>query len=900
VHSKSFFVRSSRFKEFGESDRVVLNNFGEECQMLRNILVFGVAALLLSLLHAGCGGDADEFDDTGAGPEVVFDASPEFIGELPGDLPEEEMPVDLAGRTDVGPELVDAEDLAHDIPLLDVPPETVDLAQPDIVIDVDPGQEFERFCGEQEWDENAGEATVGELNGTFVGVYNAFPEWTLEMMKVIPDHPFWVKKIRVAFGGGAGKGLIRLTPTFGRSYPGGGGYPDIKKPENNLMEPAELDLDNPNPDEWIEINVAAQGIFLEPTQHYAIVYQHYDTAPYLAIESLPEGEISRGLIVVPAQFEPYGIDGNYRMELAGSYFCAWDDETRWFGEDASLPFVQDGASRPTVSDLNSDGHDDIVVFKNGPYALLGNGEGDFAPPDYEVFPEGLKANMVVLGDLDNDGDPDAFMSTWVGVDGDADGITINDGDCNDKDAEVYPGADEVPDNGLDDDCDGTADDGADESDGDADGWTIKEGDCDDTQDTVHPEAEELLDGRDNDCDLQVDEDFPNTVWLNNGTDGFAPVAEAGVETLDPTGAAALGDGNGDGILDTYWGNWLEHYPDPASVADRYAVGHGDGTFTDITEEVGMLPEEFKPCYGVTWVDYNNDGQQDVWVGNYQLNPNFFYHNNGDGTFVNLAEELNLKQDDVGGWAGHSYGGDWGDFDNDGDMDLFVPNLAHPRTMPYSDPSRFMVNQGEPDYDFVDKREALGFIYDEGDVNSAFGDFDNDMDLDIVVIALYQNHYSKFYRNDGDDGFVDITYETHTAVHDSIGAVWSDVDEDGDLDLFISDRHGTQRAQLFLNRVGQDNNWIELILEGTSTNRDGVGARVTLEAGGVSQIREVKGGGRHSNAQDSRVVHFGLAQETVIDKVAVRWVGGETETIIGAQINMRQKVVEGSGEALPVE
>ncbi len=207
---------------------------------------------------------------------------------------------------------------------------------------------------------------------------------------------------------------------------------------------------------------------------------------------------------------------------------------------------------------------------------------------------------------------------------------------------------------------------------------------------------------------------------------------------------------------------------------------------------------------------------------------------------------------------------------------------------------FLINQGAPDYGFDNLPYDSGFIYDEGDVNASFADFDNDMDVDLVIASLYTGHYSRMYRNDGDGGFVDVTWETGTAVHDSVSAVWSDVDEDGDLDLVIADRSSAPNVHLFINRVGQDNNWIELVLEGTTTNRDGIGARVRLVAGAVSQMREVRGGGGHSNNQSSRVVHFGLADLETIDEVTVRWVGGVEETISGLAPNGRYRVVEGSG------
>src|SRR3970282_795068 len=143
--------------------------------------------------------------------------------------------------------------------------------------------------------------------------------------------------------------------------------------------------------------------------------------------------------------------------------------------------------------------------------------------------------------------------------------------------------------------------------------------------------------------------------------------------------------------------------------------------------------------------------------------------------------------------------------------------------------------GEPGYVFENRRRALGIVYDEGDINGEFADFDNDMDLDLVVGSIYPNHYSKLYRNDG-DVFTDVTYESGTAFRVAGVVGWSDVDEDGDLDLAIAGVYPRRQVRLFLNRAGQDNHWIELGLQGTTSNRGAVGARVTLTAGGVTQMR----------------------------------------------------------------
>ena len=763
----------------------------------------------------------------------------------------------------------------------------------------DAGQEsilpsdFERFCTDLNWLDTLSPATVSELSGEYIGVYADFPVGTLETMKVIPEHPFHATSIRVAFSGDAGPVKIRLMNTFGRSYP------DTDAEDGDLIPPIEIEVESPDPEVFVELDITDLEVFLLPTQHYMIVSERLAGSPKPVVEDLPDGEWSRAMMHIPGEAMPYGSEGNFRMELTGDYFCEWEEPDRWFGKDETQLFSQENSTRVSIADLNGDGHDDIIVNAGGPLAFFGDGQGGFSDPGFDPFPDAISSSPPVFGDVDNDGDLDAFSRPYVAADNDGDGETILEGDCNDADDTINTGETEIPGNGVDDDCDLQADDGTDTSDNDSDGVTIAAGDCDDTRDSVYPGGVEILDRLDNNCDGQVDETFVNKILLNDGSGHFSELINSGVETLDHSTAAGFGDGDGDGNLDIYWGNWLVTYPNDAATQDRYFEGSGDGNFTDAQTAAGLLLTVPYSCYGVMWNDFNNDGWQDIYVSNYHLYPNQLWQNQGDGSFVDMAEILEVAFDDIPGpysnlSGGHSYGGDFGDVDNDGDMDFFLANLAHPRVQPWSDPSMFNINQGPPDYEFVNMREEYGFIYDEGDVNATFLDFDNDMDLDIAIASLYTGHFSRFYRNDGEDGFVDVTYETNTAIHDSVSVVWSDVDEDGDPDIIIADRAGTPNVTLFINRVGQDNNWIELVLEGTATNRGAVGARVNLEAGGVTQMRDIRGGGGHENTQNSSVVHFGLGQESSIDHVSVRWVGGATEVISGITPNGRFVIVEGSG------
>lgn len=762
----------------------------------------------------------------------------------------------------------------------------------------DPGP-YPEHCRDVAFDGVLTEVRVDDLEGSYTGVFDGMPEGTLYTMKVIPQQPFELTGIRAAFEGPEGPIRLRLTADFGRSYP------DL---DADLIDPIEAELADEDVDHhFIGFDVPEQTVFLEPTWHYILMAEQVAGGPVLAVESLPEGGISHAMMHVPGEELAYGLDGNFRLEMEGNYFCEIAAGERWFAEEVEPAFAAVPSARATVTDLDGDLHDDLVLNDGHPVAFLGDGAGGFEPVAWDPFPDAPRASMLVFADVDNDGDEDAFASTYVGADDDGDGIAKTEGDCDDADPEVSPEQAEVEDNGRDDDCDLVADSGTDDADADADGFSIAQGDCNDVRADVLPGGEELLDGRDNDCDGDADEIWVNLVLLNDGNGAFAELEDAGVETLDPSTAAAFADADEDGVLDLYWGNWLRHYPDDAAVQDVFVVGLGGGRFEEALAESGMELATPLSVYGVLWNDWNDDGAQDLYVANYHLYANQLWRNDGTAHFVDVAEEVGAAHDDIEApfpmnltyTGGHSYGGDFGDVDNDGDWDFYLCNLAHPRVQPWSDPSMFLVNDGAPGFAFANLPREYGFIYDEGDVNAAFADYDNDMDVDLVVASLYTGHYSRLYRNDGGDWFTDVTWESGAAVHDAVSSVWSDFDEDGDMDLVIADREGLPNVHLFVNEVGQERGWIELVLQGTATNRDAIGAKVVLSAGGVTQMREVRGGGGHAGNQGSRVVHFGLGDATSIDEVTVRWVGGAQETIEGLAPRGRYRVVEGSGVGEPI-
>ncbi len=793
---------------------------------------------------------------------------------------------------------------------------------------------FESYCAGKDWQASLAPATLGKLYGDYVGALSQTSASVLEGQKFIPEHPFRLEKVRVAFAGKPGKARLRLTTTFGRTFPSP--WPNISDTSKDLMPPVEIDVAASKPDgsvdpaNWLEIDVSQTPIYLQPSQHYLLSYEHLAADPRLALEGVataqrvPERDYSRAGVFMPKTKDGGGIGGtadvpslNYRVELVGSTFCQMADADRWFAESPQ-PFSDEGSSYLAVADFDADGHDDLVLYRAGTGALgyRGDGKGNFEKPLESRFSAAPSATMLIFGDVDNDGDRDAFAATWVQVDADSDGYDVIDqGDCNnapkasDKDPpkgeNVHPGAMEIAGNGKDDDCDGKADDGSDTSDKDKDGFSIAKGDCDDTEPASFPGNPEKLDSLDNDCNGKVDETFVQRVLLNDGKGNFTAVKSSGVEVISPATSGAFGDADGDGKLDLYWGNWLKVYPNDLAVQDDFFGGKGDGTFNDSFVAAGLKLPTAWAAFCVLWNDYDNDGDQDILVTNYHLSPNQLWQNDGKAKFVDVGEKTGVAFDDVKPpvtvpyLGGHTFGADYGDLDGDGDVDFYLCNLAHPRFAPWSDPSQLLYNKGAPDFVFdKSKLEAMGMVYDEGDANVAFADFDNDGDLDVAIASLYEAHFSRLYRNDGDH-FTDITYQSNIAVRDAVSLTISDVDQDGAVDLLIADRGGAPYVHLFKNRMGQKNGWLELELTGSKSNRDAVGARAILSAGGKKQLRDVRDGGGHGNAQQTHWLHFGLG-DAPVDKLEIRWLGGATETITGIAARGRYRVVEGSGKGVKVD
>jgi len=398
-------------------------------------------------------------------------------------------------------------------------------------------------------------------------------------------------------------------------------------------------------------------------------------------------------------------------------------------------------------------------------------------------------------------------------------------------------------------------------------------------------------------------DFDNDGWLdiftfggrerllrNNGNGTFSEVKSANFQespTRDfPTEAAAWVDIDLDGRLDVYTANYETVQKDDKGndilgICDVHLMwrNNGDGTFSEQSEELGLHPKEKHCGRSVAPLDWDQDGDLDIYVGNYRLHPNFFFRNDFSPLhFTNIAHQNGTVGIEKQGAYGHTIGATWADADNDGDFDLFVANLAHPRFISFSNRSMFYQNLGSSgSWGFTEHREQTGIGYLETHSNPNFGDIDNDGDLDLTLTAVYEGRRGQLWRNDGYAAdpsmwlaFSDATYPAGWNVDNGWGSAFADMDNDGDLDQMVN--------RLFRNDYPKSGHWLKVRLEGSGkVNRAAIGAWVTVQTPDGTVRSRLVSGGQGLGCQDSMVLHVGLGDAAQVDNITVHWPGAAAET-----------------------
>ena len=372
-------------------------------------------------------------------------------------------------------------------------------------------------------------------------------------------------------------------------------------------------------------------------------------------------------------------------------------------------------------------------------------------------------------------------------------------------------------------------------------------------------------------------------WGSSGGTGFTEIALPQHEFPPSQNArgASWGDHDNDGDLDLYQGGYESQ--SSGYFPDTIIKNNGDDNFT-VTwtqpNDTVVTAGRPRPARGVTSADFDRDGDIDVYVSNYRLEPNGLYVNDGTGSFSDQGAALGVAGEPGSSYPyGHTIGSAWGDMDNDGELDLFVGNFRHSWGDGSQDHAKFLRNLGgSQDYRFQLMDELDGSDWQESYASPTLGDYDNDGDLDLFFTTVYSGDAPRFYRNDGNWNF---TNQTNSAGLSGLGstyqAAFADYDNDGDLDLLT-------RGKLFRNN-GNSNHWIKLKMvgDGQTITRDAVGAQVRIQLGEETLTRQVEFGTGEGNQNDP-TLHFGLGSHTGTVDLTIAWPGGGAQLVSGLAVD----------------
>ncbi len=425
---------------------------------------------------------------------------------------------------------------------------------------------------------------------------------------------------------------------------------------------------------------------------------------------------------------------------------------------------------------------------------------------------------------------------------------------------------------------------------------------------------------DGDTDLYVTNFGKNVLYQNNGDGTFRDATvHAGVGNGEKwSSSCAFVDYNHDGNLDLYVVNYLAYdlttdqdwfdprgrriYSNPqvyAGVPDTLYRNNGDGTFTDVTRQTGVYNKTGKGL-GVTCGDYDNDGRIDIYVAN-DTTPNFLYRNSGDGRFVDIGPFAGAAYNEHGVAEG-GMGVDFGDYNNDGSLDIFVTNFSNETNTLYHNTA---------DGALVDFTNIAG-LGEVSFLKLAFGtkffDANNDGALDLFIAnghlyptesdALEYAQTDQLFLNTGKGDFVDVSEQSGEYFSVRMvgrGAAFGDYDNDGDTDIFVVNLN--QEGVLLRNEGGNEHNWLTVKTVGVTSNRDGIGARVEVVTGSRSQMNEVRAGSSYLSGHDLRLI-FGLGTETKAMTVKISWPSGVVQTLTDVEANQLLLITEEVGGQTP--
>ena len=402
-----------------------------------------------------------------------------------------------------------------------------------------------------------------------------------------------------------------------------------------------------------------------------------------------------------------------------------------------------------------------------------------------------------------------------------------------------------------------------------------------------PRGGPLFGDYDNDGDLDLFvaaglwvEPAANLLWRNDRGTFREVTVEAGLTDVLPTSNSLWLDYDRDGDLDLYTGNLGA--PEMRNILYR---NNGDGTFVDATDEAGLdlqfHPEAGGSNGGMAAGDFDDDGWPDLYIGVFRA-ANQLFLNNGQGGFVNVTSD---EIADIGEASGIAVG----DIDNDGDLDIIqiAGNTSPPLTNLYR--GVVLKNEGDGRFLTVTAGVGLGELEEVNAFGIGMADFDNDGDLDLLIARP-----QRFFANDGNGNFSDRT--SQSGITDvSIPTTLGDYDLDGFIDvIFGGDDVGfLERLGGLYHNNGNANHWLRVELVGIRSNTSGIGARLTAAAGDLHQMREILGG--RGFEQDEMVAHFGLGSRDRVDRLEIRWPSGQIDIVRDIPADRKIRVFEGREE-----
>ena len=411
----------------------------------------------------------------------------------------------------------------------------------------------------------------------------------------------------------------------------------------------------------------------------------------------------------------------------------------------------------------------------------------------------------------------------------------------------------------------------------------------------------------------------NQLLHNNGDGTFTDVTDkAGVAGTVPgmgkTWAVAAGwfDYNNDGLLDLLVINYLDYniadcklcsidgvrtYCAPGNFEGTPNIlyrNNGDGTFSDVSAS-SHIGQYIGKGMGLAFADYDNDGFSDVFISN-DTWPNFLLHNNGDGTFKDVALEAGVAYTTNGNVVA-GMGAEFRDLNNDGLPDIFHTAMAD-NTFP------LYRNTGDQFDDVTEAAGIAAFSHRLTGYGTGTFDFDNDGDKDIFVAngAILDNEMEVLHRptrlpnsllhNNGNFTFTDVSSTAGTSflapkVHR--GAAFGDINNDGKVDIVVTIIN--DKPQLLMNRTSNSTHWIILKLVGTKDNRDGLGTKVKITTAEGVQFNHATTAVGYSSSSDKRV-YFGLGKTSVISKIELSWPTGVKQVLTNVKADQVLTVVEG--------